>query len=832
MDDILYTENQKSNKIFNTEGLNNDEVFPLSSAPDMEELAKIYIKRGFFVTPLGFWKHDKAKCAFTNGFQVPGLLPNTSDHWNAEKQNRNSVLGYNIGIVNHGGWVGLDVDRKNGKDALKGLIRLLGHTESLDGLDLKALVTIFFRQIGGPTFTAITPSGGLHFYFETDTEFTNTNGQIAEGLDIKSEGGLLVAPGSSLFKNNERVYYKVLVPAKMAKLPTSLQDILDNHERKLADAQKARMASLDSIDRSKFLPLATCVDRARKYVAKVPGAISGQGGRKITANVAKKLVCDFALPEDQAMEILQKYNEKCEPRWSQKELNEKLKWGFDHIDGRFGSKVTDEKLDLVKSEFDLEGDEAQNPSSSNDIILSQVDDKRISDSFMMSYDDDELIFDNEGYYKYNGEIYRLHSQAMIYDLMSNHLDRCYVQVKEGKKKLSVNHGAIETVLKYQFNKLKGRGESTTEDMARNSVFIQHLGKGVAFKDGYVKYNDGLFELVPHSPKHRAIYRVNGNYDPNSACPMFDKFLWDMFEDAEIIESVEEAIAVTINGQGPKYKKAFFVQGESNSGKSQLGQIISALLPSYLQTTIGLESLEDKHERVKLHGSLANFAFETSEVEIHDSKWFKALVAGDKVSARDLYQSSFSFVPFCTFWFFPNSLPKIHDTTDAVLNRMNIYRARNVFDQNPVGTQKKAILKIADQIIAKELPAIAVKIMKAFVRIEQRGGFKALKVMQDDVNEHRAGTNNVNGFFRECIEARPGGSVSLYKAYDEYMAYCIFNRIPENRRKDRKAFGMMFATEYKRMLKQNTAPIRNGNDKIYEGVRIISNPHFVGLRSND
>jgi replicative DNA helicase len=69
---------------------------------------------------------------------------------------------------------------------------------------------------------------------------------------------------------------------------------------------------------------ASAVDRARSYVATILGAISGQGGHNATFHVACVSVIDFGLSESDAMVVMREYNERCEPPWSEKELQHKV----------------------------------------------------------------------------------------------------------------------------------------------------------------------------------------------------------------------------------------------------------------------------------------------------------------------------------------------------------------------------------------------------------------------------------------------------------------------------------------------------------------------------
>lgn len=66
------------------------------------------------------------------------------------------------------------------------------------------------------------------------------------------------------------------------------------------------------------------VDRAAKYVAKLPEAVSGQGGHDRTFHAACVLVCGFGLSPDEAYPVLCEYNQRCNPPWSEKDLHHKL----------------------------------------------------------------------------------------------------------------------------------------------------------------------------------------------------------------------------------------------------------------------------------------------------------------------------------------------------------------------------------------------------------------------------------------------------------------------------------------------------------------------------
>ena len=66
-------------------------------------------------------------------------------------------------------------------------------------------------------------------------------------------------------------------------------------------------------------------DLARRYIAKAAPAVSGQGGHDQTFSVACALIKGFDFSIAEARPLLQEYNQRCEPPWSEAELEHKLR---------------------------------------------------------------------------------------------------------------------------------------------------------------------------------------------------------------------------------------------------------------------------------------------------------------------------------------------------------------------------------------------------------------------------------------------------------------------------------------------------------------------------
>jgi hypothetical protein len=66
-------------------------------------------------------------------------------------------------------------------------------------------------------------------------------------------------------------------------------------------------------------------ERARRYLERLPPAITGQHGDLHTFRTCCRLVRGFALDDDMALTLLAEWNQRCQPPWSDAELRDKLR---------------------------------------------------------------------------------------------------------------------------------------------------------------------------------------------------------------------------------------------------------------------------------------------------------------------------------------------------------------------------------------------------------------------------------------------------------------------------------------------------------------------------
>lgn len=252
------------------------------------------------------------------GFRVFALRPNSKDPldiaWTTHATNdperirawwTDPVTGherdYNIGSLTNG-LVVPDIDVKNGKPGLANHARL--------GFDWD-------------TLTVGTPSGGYHCVYQGLDRIVGGS-PLAEGIDVRSHNGYVVAPGSTI----DGVEYKVVLDLPVAPFP--------EHLRHLLKAPRARREAAQTADVELDTPEAIEI-AAHWLTREAPVAIEGRNGDDTTYKVACRLH-DFGLSEDAAVNLmLDEYNPRCEPPWPGDDMRAKVENAYRYASGTQGA---------------------------------------------------------------------------------------------------------------------------------------------------------------------------------------------------------------------------------------------------------------------------------------------------------------------------------------------------------------------------------------------------------------------------------------------------------------------------------------------------------------
>lgn len=193
-----------------------------------------------------------------------------------------------------------------------------------------------------------TPSGGLHFVFRRPEgkAWANSQSRLANKIDTRTDGGyIVVEPSRTLDSPVEKTvqgdyFFETPLPS-IEELPYPPDWLVAELDAAFAPKhidvpQPASPGGSDEID---------LTERAIAYLAACPPAISGQNGHNQTFAVTQALVHGFCLKPEATVQLLREhYNPRCEPPWSEKELQHKVDSALKNPPGKPRGWLRDQQL--------------------------------------------------------------------------------------------------------------------------------------------------------------------------------------------------------------------------------------------------------------------------------------------------------------------------------------------------------------------------------------------------------------------------------------------------------------------------------------------------------
>lgn len=261
------------------------------------ETALDLARRGFRVFPL----RPRSKLpaiekwperATTNQSKVLDLFTDTAQRLCTDPDN------LNIGIATGRGVVVIDLDVKEQNNGL----------ETWEAWDV--------CDDGADTYRVRTPSGGLHLYFGTAQSYRNSVRRIGAGVDVRGEGGFVVAEGSSL---GDAGAYRPLAPFSLRAAPSWLRLQLDVGTRaEVGTVAAGESGSKEPSALAADLP--ADIQRAIAWLKAHEPAVEGAGGDHHTFVTFAKLK-DLGVSQQTAVELAaEHWNERNQPPWPHDDL--------------------------------------------------------------------------------------------------------------------------------------------------------------------------------------------------------------------------------------------------------------------------------------------------------------------------------------------------------------------------------------------------------------------------------------------------------------------------------------------------------------------------------
>ncbi|MDR8394452.1 phage/plasmid primase, P4 family [Aliifodinibius sp. S!AR15-10] len=593
-----------------------------------------------------------------------------------------------------------------------------GGEQALDELEDKIGV---FTQ----TTTVSTGGGGSHFYFRYpgEKQMKNSVGVLGEGLDIRTDGGLVVAPGSLHQSGN---YYNWLIGLEeIEPFPqTLLNHLSEQKESSQADTPSTSLSSIDPIPEGKRNDTLFSL------------------GVKL-----RKKGLEFQQIYQELLDINAK---RCTPSLKNKEIKQVAK-----------SASKPPRKDPLQSEIKEEEYGLWNTDFGN--AREFVD--KYGDKIRYDIDEEQWLYWNGT--KWERDPTGLYVMGMAKRLVESLYERAQqiddqerAKYKQKHARKSANEARLKAMMSLAttFPNIK----VSKDQLDQHPLLVTLDNLTIDLQD---------WKKLKLNPNHLITKQLPFAFNSEATCPKWKKFISQIMDDnQEIIDFLQQAIGYSLTGLTSE-QCLFFLYGSGRNGKSTFVEVLMHLLGEY-SIKSGSEMIMNRsygsgvpNDIARLCGHRLVVLSEIQEGKRLDEAKVKNLTGEDTISARFLRKEYFDFEPTHKLWVFGNHKPLINGTDEGIWRRMRHIKFDVTIPKDQVDPHLKSKL-------LGELPGIFNWAMKGFKKWQKNG--KRLEVpdsIKKDTLSYRSEMDLLSKFLDEVCATKASASCSNKNLRKYYQQWC-------------------------------------------------------------
>jgi len=308
------------------------------------------------------------------------------------------------------------------------------------------------------------------------------------------------------------------------------------------------------------------------------------------------------------------------------------------------------------------------------------------------------------------------------------------------------------------------------------------------------------------------------YDPAAKCPWWESFLGRIMDGNEALTRfLQRTVGYALTGS-IREQVAFMMYGTGANGKTTLLDVILALMGNYAQqsdftTFLKRHSDGPRNDLARLVGARFVSATEVESGRRLDEVVVKQVTGGDKIAARFLHQEFFEFVPQFKLFLASNHKPVIYGTDHAIWRRIKLIPFTLTIPEDERDKDLPAKLK-------QELPGILTWAVRGCLAW-QKDGLGIPEEVKTATGEYREEMDVLAEFLDEYCILDPDSEVATKDLYQAYGTWCEGNGEKPLRK---NTFGMRLA---ERGLEKTRIGSRSSRG--WKGLRL--NPESMACRKD-
>lgn len=549
------------------------------------------------------------------------------------------------------------------------------------------------------------------------------------------------------------------------------------------------------------------IDRCRKYIAKMPAGISGQGGHNATFAVACELF-RFGLSDSDARALFDDFNARCEPPWDDHQLQHKLDDAKECVDaaGEFGCRVHESNGRAISA-----------PSVAGAIEhavdLSLADTRTWSDTgnakrFVRLHGENIRWCDPwQKWLVFDGTRWVIDETRHVEHLAKDVSATMFAEL--GERFASMDEKRVDAAMRFIKATANERNIRAFLTLAKSETGIA-LMPDVFDRDAMLfNVANGTLELrTGKLREHRRedfLTKLAGvAFDADAESYQWDQFLERIFDGKqELIDYARRLTGYCLTGSVQEQVLPIFWGGGANGKSTYINTIMAAMghyaikAPHNLLIETG-----ERHptELADLQGRRLVACVETGEGKRLAETLVKELTGGEAVRARRMREDFWQFDPTHKIIVATNHKPRVVGTDKAIWRRLKLVPF--IVTIPDVDQDKTLPAKLL-----LELPGVLAWAVRGCLDW-QRQGLGEPHEVKAATAEYRASQDTLASFLSECCVVSERAVVRLAALRKRYGDWCEEH---DEKPVSGRRFGEFLGERFTK---------RTSNGTIYEGLRLL------------
>ena len=288
-----------------------------------------------------------------------------------------------------------------------------------------------------------------------------------------------------------------------------------------------------------------------------------------------------------------------------------------------------------------------------------------------------------------------------------------------------------------------------------------------------------FSLLPHKPGYLLSKISNVWYDPEAKSEAFSKFVAEIMEnDTEKILFLQKKAGIALTTDTSQEKMLILYGATTRNGKSTFLETLSYMMggDAGYSLTMPPETIAQRKNRdtrqasgdiARLDGCRLLVASEPPKRMLFDAALLKTLLGRDTITARNLYEREFQFIPVFKMFMNTNFLPMIQDDTLFSSGRIEVLPFNRHFSPEEQDTGLK------DRLREKANISALFNWCLDGLRLYKETGINPPESVLSATKAYRESSDKTANFIADCLE-HTGKNTGAGTVYRSYQTWCNEN----------------------------------------------------------